>query len=96
MMATFNILENGKVVNTIVADLNFVQSNFTEYEEVVNSVFDPQQEARVWRIIELQATDWIAPIVDHPQHAAYLTYRQALRDWPDTPDFPETRPTLEA
>jgi hypothetical protein len=25
---------------------------------------------------------------------ALLTYRQALRDWAATADFPETRPTL--
>jgi hypothetical protein len=31
---------------------------------------------------------------DHPKHAAYVTYRQKLRDWPSTADFPKTRPTL--
>ena len=49
---------------------------------------------REWRDAELKQTDWIVPVTDHPQHAAYLAYRQALRDWPATPDFPDTRPTL--
>ena len=52
------------------------------------------QEAREWRNAELKATDYIVPLTDHPQHAAYITYRAALRDWPSTADFPDTKPTL--
>ena len=51
-------------------------------------------DARAWRDSELQATDGIPAITDHPQRAAYLTYRTALRDWPSTADFPATKPTL--
>lgn len=51
---------------------------------------------RRWRDFELQATDWIVPVTDHPQHAAYMAYRQALRDWPSTDAFPDTRPELGA
>lgn len=43
---------------------------------------------RIWRNAELAATDWIVPITDHPNHAAYITYRQELRDYPSQPDFP--------
>ena len=50
--------------------------------------------ARKWRDSELSSTDWIVPLSDHPQRAAYLTYRTALRDWPSTSDFPDTKPTL--
>lgn len=50
--------------------------------------------ARKWRDSELSSTDWIVPLSDHPQRAAYLTYRIALRDWPSTSDFPATKPTL--
>lgn len=53
------------------------------------------QGARWWRDRELQRTDWIVPVTDHPQHAAYMTYRQALRDWPSTEDFPAMRPSLD-
>ena len=52
------------------------------------------QEAREWRNAELKATDFVVPLTDHPQHAAYMTYRAALRDWPSTSDFPSTKPVL--
>ena len=51
-------------------------------------------DARAWRNFELESTDFISTITDHPQNAAYKTYRQKLRDWPSTPDFPDTKPTL--
>lgn len=49
---------------------------------------------RQWRDAELKDTDWIVPLSDHPQRAAYMTFRTALRDWPSTSDFPDTRPEL--
>jgi hypothetical protein len=49
-------------------------------------------EAKNWRNNELNKTDWVLPVIDHPQHAQYLTYRQALRDWTDTEFFPNTKP----
>lgn len=57
---------------------------------------DIAQGERKWRDLELQRTDWIVPVTDHPQHAAYLAYRQALRDWPDSDAFPNNRPELGA
>ena len=54
----------------------------------------PDEIARLWRDLDLNATDYIVPLTDHPQHAAYITYRAALRDWPSTSDFPDTKPTL--
>ena len=53
-----------------------------------------KEEAKKWRNQELKDTDWLVPVADHPQRAAYLVYRQALRDWPSTSEFPDTRPTL--
>lgn len=51
------------------------------------------ESAREWRDNELQLTDWIVPVSDHPQRAAYMTYRTALRDFPaDSENFPATRP----
>lgn len=41
-----------------------------------------------WRDSELKASDFIVPLTDHPQHAAYITYRQELRDYPAQSDFP--------
>tara|TARA_B100000676_G_scaffold291449_1_gene325999 strand:+ start:1049 stop:1348 length:300 start_codon:yes stop_codon:yes gene_type:complete len=51
--------------------------------------------ARQWRDFELQQTDMFSLLTDHPQNAAYKTYRQKLRDWPSTSDFPDTKPTLD-
>jgi hypothetical protein len=48
---------------------------------------------RSWRDSELKASDYIVPLTDHPKHAAYMTYRQELRDYPAQSDFPNgTRP----
>jgi len=51
-------------------------------------------EARQWRDEELTRTDIAATVSDYPNSEAILTYRQELRDWPSTPEFPATRPTL--
>lgn len=102
-MPTYKILNSdGDVVNTIEADQDFVDAHHTgKYELVVPPAPTEEQlteiahsEARDWRDSELVATDYIVPLTDHPQHAVYLTYRVALRDWPSTADFPDTRPTL--
>jgi hypothetical protein len=52
------------------------------------------EDSRRFRDQELLCSDWIVSVTDHPQHAAYITYRAALRDWPSTSDFPDTKPTL--
>lgn len=89
--------ESNEEVNRILATQEFVEANYAgRYEEVVpagNSV-SPEVAARLWRNDQLEATDYIVPLSDHPQQAAYMTYRAALRDWPSTSDFPETFPTL--
>jgi len=95
----YNILDaaGGNVINTIVSDAAFVKANFEYYEEwVAPTLPEPTAEetARQWRDSELAATDYIVPLTDHPQRAAYMTYRQALRDWPATDSFPDTRPEL--
>jgi len=89
----------GNIINScILADEDFVKANFTHYEAVVAPTapeLTAEQKARIWRDVELASTDWIVPLSDHPQRAAYLTYRTALRDWPSTSEFPSgTKPTL--
>jgi hypothetical protein len=54
----------------------------------------PKQKARNWRNEELRKTDIAVTISDHPNTNAYITYRDALRDWPNTDSFPTTRPKL--
>jgi len=51
------------------------------------------EQVKFWRDQELQSTDFIVPLTDYPTHAAILIYRQELRDWPSTEDFPNTKPT---
>ena len=54
----------------------------------------PTSAAIFWRNEELQRTDIAATVSDYPNAEAILVYRQALRDWPSTPEFPETRPEV--
>lgn len=68
--------------------------DFQHYVETIYFVISEEELARSWRNSELELSDFMVPIIDHPQHAAYLVYRQALRDWPDSEEFPNTKPTL--
>lgn len=54
----------------------------------------PTSAAIFWRNEELQRTDIAATVSDYPNAEAILVYRQALRDWPATDAFPDTRPEL--
>ena len=59
----------------------------------VKTLEEKTAEEKGWRDSELKASDFIVPLTDHPQHAAYMTYRQELRDYPAQQDFPNgTRP----
>jgi hypothetical protein len=60
----------------------------------LEDLITPEQKARKWRDQELAATDYILPVTDHPQRDDYIAYRTALRDWPSTESFPDTRPVL--
>ena len=68
--------------------------NGTNFAAPVKSQEEIETEARQWRDNELQSTDFIVPLTDHPDHAATITYRQELRDWPSTENFPNTKPTI--
>ena len=95
----YNILDGdgGNVINVIEADAEFVAEHHEHYELYVEPTA-PQPTAaeagRMWRDVELSSSDYIVPLSDHPQRAAYMTYRESLRAWPSTDAFPETRPTL--
>jgi len=52
------------------------------------------QQAKEWRDSELSNTDSLMLLSDYPYKEQLTAYRQALRDWPSTPEFPNTRPTL--
>jgi len=89
---------DGNITNPcILADEAFVQSISEHYElYVAPTPAEPTaaEAGRMWRDMELSSSDFIVPLSDHPQRAAYMTYRTALRDWPSTDDFPATKPTL--
>jgi len=96
----YNIKDaDGNITNTITADAEFVEANFENYELWTDPNPAPAEPTaaeagRMWRDMELSSSDFIVPLSDHPQRAAYMTYRTALRDWPSTDDFPATKPTL--
>jgi hypothetical protein len=88
---------DGNITNPCIkASAEFMEANFEHYEEWSVPVIEaqPELEARQWRNSELSSSDFIVPLSDHPQRAAYMTYRTALRDWPSTDAFPATKPTL--
>ncbi len=60
------------------------------------TVLTPQQAARNWRDEELLRTDVAATVSDFPNAEAVIAYRQLLRDWPATAEFPDTKPTMGA
>ena len=85
-----------RIGNTIVGEYHG-DADLTPYTGEWPYVFPEHKavEERMWRDRELVESDWIVPVTDHPQHSAYMAYRQALRDWPDTEAFPDTRPSLD-
>jgi len=88
---------DGNITNTINADAEFVEANFEHYELWVEPTAPEPTTAeagRMWRDVELSSTDTAAQTPDWPNRDNILTYRTALRDWPSTGDFPDTRPEL--
>ena len=100
---------DGNITNPCIkASAEFMEANFQHYEEWAAPVIEAhelyvaptpaeptaEEEARQWRNGELSATDYIVPLSDHPQRAAYILYRESLRAWPSTDSFPETKPEL--
>ena len=65
----------------------------TSFTPSVLSQEELEIRAKIWRNNELQAIDFIVPLTDYPNHTAWITYRQELRDWPSTNAFPNTKPT---
>ena len=106
-MSRIEVTKDG-VINTITSSIEFARTVFpvadgyshaeAVSDEPVAEVLTLEEggllEERRWRDLELKKSDWIIPVSDHPQHAAYITYRAALRVWPSTSDFPDTRPEL--
>jgi hypothetical protein len=98
-MSIYRVTDSDGNVSRIVASEEFAKAQYASYElEVAPAPATPTPEPldpeKEWRDQELQQTDWIVQTPDYPNRDAYLTYRQELRDWPSTEDFPDTRPEL--
>tara|TARA_R110000765_G_scaffold221914_1_gene325959 strand:- start:123 stop:419 length:297 start_codon:yes stop_codon:yes gene_type:complete len=96
-MSGYKIINSdNEVINTINATLDFCEEAYPDhtYELVTTPELPAEVSERQWRDGELEATDKAAQTPDWPNRDNILLYRQALRDWPSTSDFPETRPVL--
>jgi len=61
---------------------------------IVEDNISVETKARRWRDKELLRTDVAATVSDYPNTAAILVYRQALRDWPSSDQWPHERPMM--
>ena len=99
-MARYKITYKDGSTNQIVAAEEFckeITKDGGSYEIINPPALTQSQinaEAKLLRDGELAATDNISQTPDFPNRDKYLTYRQALRDWPSTSDFPDKKPTL--
>lgn len=97
---------NNKIVGVFESDIEQQHASEILYDvdvtTLIDKIFvdsytvkeDPEVLALAWRDQQLMDTDWTVLEEDHPDYQEYIIYRQALRDWPLTADFPETRPVL--
>lgn len=82
--------ESGNSINKIVADENFVKENYSSYKLLPS--FRSAKKEIVWRNEMLNQTDTLMALVDYPYKEKLTQWRQILRDWPSTEEFPYTRP----
>jgi len=85
--------------NEYIVDIDFDSDLFGKKYDAETGTFLISQEtvklkAISWRNFELERTDSLMLLPDYPYKDQLTTYRQALRDWLATEDFPDTRPTL--
>ena len=88
---------DGNITNPgIKASEDFMKEHYTHYEAFVapSAGATAELDARMWRDQELLRTDSLMGLSDYPNTANLTTYRQELRNWPNTGDFPDTHPIL--
>ena len=86
---------DGNITNAgIKGQESWVRANFDYFEAYIEPdlSLSAEQEARMWRDMELSATDNTPS--DHSQYEAIIAYRVSLRSWPSQDTFPATKPTL--
>ena len=82
---------NGATISKTIVQQDVMVDSPTEEEIKVATL---AVEAKRWRDQELKNTDTLSLLTDHPNNTNILSYRQELRDWPNTSDFPSKKPTL--
>jgi len=86
------ILKNN-IVSEIYDNPEQMYASFgDEYLEMTDDELISLQ--RDWRNNELKKTDFIVPLIDFPNHSDWMTYRQDLRDWTISDDFPIIKPIM--
>ncbi len=87
---------NKPVTSHIPQELGLSTTPFSVVKSNNKGVKTPSEYARKTRNSLLTECDWTqgadSPLSDSKK-AEWATYRQELRDWPSTADFPETKPT---
>ena len=83
------------ILNNEIAEIGYSYDG-TTFAAPIQTQEEKQIIGKIWRDSELARTDFIVPLTDFPNHAAWITYRQELRDWTTTSDFPDTKPTAPA
>tara|TARA_R110000822_G_scaffold225886_1_gene358562 strand:- start:733 stop:1062 length:330 start_codon:yes stop_codon:yes gene_type:complete len=101
-MSTYTIRNsNGDVLREIEAEESFfVSTSLTDIHpdahDYVIKIFlgdtSPERLAKRWRSKQLESTDWYEAVPNHSEYAAFMTYRQKLRDWPSTSEWPDKPP----
>ncbi len=81
------------IVTNIECEIGYIYDG-TSFNTPVLSQEELKIRAKIWRDNELGGSDFIVPLTDYPNHSAWITYRQELRDWPSTDSFPDTKPTI--
>lgn len=64
--------------------------HFIQYDSYVH--VQEEDRAREWRNNELNRTDIYMVVSDYPYKTEMSVYRQQLRDWPTTENFPSVKP----
>ena len=87
--------QEGDIIKETYNDGSFIKKQYHPKEElpILSESEILEIEARTWRNNEIASTDYIVPLTDYPNYNSWITYRQQLRDWPSTDDFPNTKPT---
>jgi len=70
---------------------------FQPYVQTAEEILEEKTaEEKDWRDSELNKTDKLATIKDHPYFYAHISYREELRNYPTSIDFPNgVRPILD-